>query len=491
MIRRIGAAMFVSLLAMTACMAGPARPAQATAAPLVPQPGYWFARTDDGNTGTAATSTVPLGAMQNGSTPPWCHSSSGTPVADTLGEQWYWDYCGGTVVSAAAEGLPAAPNGDKVVRWDKPKGDPNVWQKLNRQFDAAHWPGAAAPATNVYGSGAAPADVSGRYIWTQYIDSAHTDLATGHAWLILSAFKMNYKDTNGNYQQDPSWWFGCDDIDGPYTVSCGLASQGGVHTGAGHRIDYQTLVNGWHTYEMRVFQGDRIEMYVDGTLIDTGHNSEFPITATAYANAANTYQWLFDIGQYTSNQYHDATGAVYNESTCGGAAGCEADYQNISMRSYVDASQLLPLPVVTTPGLNASFFNNTTVTGTPVLSRVDPAINFTWGTGSPGAGVNVNNFSARWTGYVTVPTSGTYFWCTRSDDGSRVWVNGTQVVNVWTNHAASPPTCAATAQTLTAGVRYPLVMEYYDATSTATAAFGYKMTAGATDVQTPAAWLSH
>ena len=70
-------------------------------------------------------------------------------------------------------------------------------------------------------------------------------------------------------------------------------------------------------------------------------------------------------------------------------------------------------------GLVGSYFNNTTLSGTAVLVRTE-AVNFNWGTGSPGAGVNADNFSVRWTGTVAAAASGNYRFQTNSDDGVRV-----------------------------------------------------------------------
>ena len=56
-------------------------------------------------------------------------------------------------------------------------------------------------------------------------------------------------------------------------------------------------------------------------------------------------------------------------------------------------------------------------------------------------------------------TSGNYTFYTTSDDGVRLWVNGVQLINNWTNHSAS------TNQgniTLTAGAKYDITMEYFE-----------------------------
>jgi len=69
---------------------------------------------------------------------------------------------------------------------------------------------------------------------------------------------------------------------------------------------------------------------------------------------------------------------------------------------------------------NASYFNNTTLTGSAALTRIDDKIDFNWARGSPGTGVNADNFSARWTKTVNFPTSGAWTFRVGADDGVRM-----------------------------------------------------------------------
>jgi hypothetical protein len=112
----------------------------------------------------------------------------------------------------------------------------------------------------------------------------------------------------------------------------------------------------------------------------------------------------------------------------------------------------------TANGLSATYYDNINFTGTSV-SRVDPTVNFTWGTGSPAPGIGADTFSVRWTGQVLAPNTGTYTFYTRSDDGVRLWVNGQQLVNNWTDHAATENSGTIA---LTGGQRYAITMEYYE-----------------------------
>jgi mono/diheme cytochrome c family protein len=137
----------------------------------------------------------------------------------------------------------------------------------------------------------------------------------------------------------------------------------------------------------------------------------------------------------------------------------DADLANLVayLREIGSEEGAAPSPV--TNGLLGSYFNNATLSGTAALTRAE-AINFNWGTAAPAAGANSDNFSVRWTGTIAPTTSGTYRFQTYSDDGVRVWVNGVQVINNWTDH--SPTTNTSGNVSLTAGQRYSVRVEYYE-----------------------------
>jgi hypothetical protein len=105
----------------------------------------------------------------------------------------------------------------------------------------------------------------------------------------------------------------------------------------------------------------------------------------------------------------------------------------------------------------AAFFNNTTLSGNPVLSRTDSGINFDWGTDSPGDGVNADLFSARWTTNVYT-TSGNYTFTVTTDDGMRVWVDGNLIIDAWYDQSA---TTHSTTVFMGEG-NHNITVEYYE-----------------------------
>ena len=115
-------------------------------------------------------------------------------------------------------------------------------------------------------------------------------------------------------------------------------------------------------------------------------------------------------------------------------------------------------------GLSGAYFSNRTLTNPPVLVRTE-AVDFSWGTRSPGPGVSRDNFSARWTGSVYIPTTGDYRFRTASDAGVRLRIDGKLVINNWTAHTNTTNTTSKLR--LQGGRFYHVVVEYFEDTGAA------------------------
>ncbi len=60
------------------------------------------------------------------------------------------------------------------------------------------------------------------------------------------------------------------------------------------------------------------------------------------------------------------------------------------------------------PGLKADYFANTDFSGKPVLTRIDPQIQFDWNSAAPAPGVPMKAFAVRWSGALVPPGPGGY-----------------------------------------------------------------------------------
>ena len=88
-------------------------------------------------------------------------------------------------------------------------------------------------------------------------------------------------------------------------------------------------------------------------------------------------------------------------------------------------------------GLDATFFNNINLNGMPTVSRVDKQINFLWTLSSPDRKIAKDFYSARWTGTVHAPKTGTFKIGLDGNDGFRLYLNNKLVIDKWSKQTYS------------------------------------------------------
>jgi hypothetical protein len=116
------------------------------------------------------------------------------------------------------------------------------------------------------------------------------------------------------------------------------------------------------------------------------------------------------------------------------------------------------------------YYNNQTLSGVPTQMRIDPAVNFAWGYGSPDPTIPADHFSARWIRNVSL-NAGMYKFTVTADDGVRLFFDGAPIIDHWVNQAATTYTRAIS---VTQGT-HSITMEYYENTEVATAKFSFQL----------------
>lgn len=87
-------------------------------------------------------------------------------------------------------------------------------------------------------------------------------------------------------------------------------------------------------------------------------------------------------------------------------------------------------------------------------------LNYNWGSGAPESIlVGTDDFSIRFQGNITAPQTGSYTFYTTSDDGVRLWVDNSLIIDNWTDHG---PTVNTGTISLTANQATPIKLEYYE-----------------------------
>jgi hypothetical protein len=79
-------------------------------------------------------------------------------------------------------------------------------------------------------------------------------------------------------------------------------------------------------------------------------------------------------------------------------------------------------------GLLATYFDDPDLTQ-PVLTRIDPRVDFDWKQGSPAPGIAPDTFSARWTGRISSKVTGTHTFILRADNAARLWLDGNLLID--------------------------------------------------------------
>ncbi len=107
-------------------------------------------------------------------------------------------------------------------------------------------------------------------------------------------------------------------------------------------------------------------------------------------------------------------------------------------------------------GLKGEYFSNIDFSG-DVYTRTDPAIDMEWlNKTAPIEGINGARFSARWTGKIMIDKAGDYMFVATSDDGSRLYIDGTKYADLWDNSGVNS---RSSNVALTAG-KHDIKIEY-------------------------------
>jgi uncharacterized protein (DUF1800 family) len=191
------------------------------------------------------------------------------------------------------------------------------------------------------------------------------------------------------------------------------------------------------------------------------YNASTGIASGSSVTLQFTSGGLFESGSgpYTNLSTYDGTytisSPVWNSSTKVGSFSVTLNGTNLPASSSGSAT----LAPFTAPAALASNGNAT--------SRIDPTVDFIWGSGQPPntsmqtVGTSNDNWAARWDGWINPPSTGSYTFQVQTNDGARVYVNGTLVINAWAVGSASATPMQSSTITLTAGTPAFVRVEYY------------------------------
>jgi beta-glucosidase len=123
----------------------------------------------------------------------------------------------------------------------------------------------------------------------------------------------------------------------------------------------------------------------------------------------------------------------------------------------------VPPSVLITPegrrGLRGEYFNAIDLSGSPVVTRTDQQVDFGWTLFSADPKVNFDWFSVRWTGTLTGPSTGTIRLGVEGDDGYRLYLNDSLIIDRWQKRAFATTTVPVT---MVQGSKYAVRLEFHE-----------------------------
>jgi hypothetical protein len=186
----------------------------------------------------------------------------------------------------------------------------------------------------------------------------------------------------------------------------------------------------------------------------SGYTSQNLSNSGTYSYAVTPFiEWYDAQGQFIARVFARSAAGNGTVSQPAGMA-----YDSFTTQSVI-ASPGTPAGSLAPSQWTASFWNNTSMSGTPVLARTDPAVSFTWNGTPPGPGVAASGWSASWVSSFTAPAAGSYgFQLQAGQGGSRLIVNGQTLIDNWAQQSAAALTAA---MTLTAGQPVTVEIDYW------------------------------
>jgi len=109
-------------------------------------------------------------------------------------------------------------------------------------------------------------------------------------------------------------------------------------------------------------------------------------------------------------------------------------------------------------GLTAQYFPTSNLTGAPAAMRVEPWIDTDYHAVAPLPGLPADNWSVRWTGTLTAPTTGDYTFHLNSHGKSVLYLDGAQVLS---DGGSFPASTTSVTVHLAAGEQHALRVDYF------------------------------
>ncbi len=267
-----------------------------------------------------------------------------------------------------------------------------------------------------------------------------------------------------------------------YRIGTGTdAESGGVYTSGWQTSPSWTVPSGaltdGQTYYWKVYSFDGQGLSWNPSAVES-----FKVDLRLGAGGASPMDTVGPVAVNLATGNVTTTVQTPSVSALGGSLGVSLTYNEKAQSSH---------------GLKGSYYRQCNPStwygmGEPTVTRNDGAINFDWGTASSITGAfsdDTDNVCVKWEGFITVPfSSNTWYLGISHDDGARIDLNGSTIVNSWTD--TSLRTDWSGYQNLVANQPLPITVYWYEHTGSASVSLKVQGAFNPPNNDVPADWLS-
>lgn len=293
----------------------------------------------------------------------------------------------------------------------------------------------------------------------------------------IAAFTITTKDSNGNTRTA-----------GGDTIAVALTN--GVATLTYNSIQVTDGNNG--TYYVQYVITDASAAYTLTVTVNANTANTITKTVTASpgspdstkSNITHTTQTQIDVADtfkvYAKDSYSNAIGSgLYLVSMITGSYGTkyftgavgdaatgryDTSFTIASGTSTVCGSYSI-YSYFLQQGIKGSYFSNVWLTGDYAMQRLDNNVSFNWGTNEIIPGVASDYVGIEWNGYIKPTTTESYTFYVTCNDGVRIYLNNQLVINNYVSVSSGKLILdQTTAISLTAGLFYPIKIQYFEQT---------------------------
>ena len=232
----------------------------------------------------------------------------------------------------------------------------------------------------------------------------------------------------------------------------GIKIKAGSYTQTGSQTTIKLKLDGAYQDSLALSSGTTLDFRVDDG--QSGGSVVNSITLTSDVTLFNGFEVSVTGTHANANAFTTSMAAAYrpvtyrpNLNVVATSAFTNTGLSRQLFAGYTDPSKGLYALTPTTTATDSNSINETDASFAPLTPT--------------------DNFAARWTGYIKIPSTGTYRFRTVADNGVRLYVDGTNLIDNWT--ASVQRSIESTAQNYTQGQLVAVTMDYYSTTGTSTA----------------------